>query len=76
MKEFTGLDAAGLSMYRDLDGNGIINDNDRIAAGTALPNLIYSFNGSAAYKGFDLNINFNGVSGNMTYDYTHNVSLS
>ncbi len=76
LKEFTGLDANGLSTYRDLDGNGIINDNDRIAAGTALPDLIYSFYASTSYKGFDLSINFNGVSGNKTYDYTQNVSFS
>ncbi len=76
LQEFTGIDANGISTYRDLDGNGIINDKDRVAIGTALPNLIYSFYAGTAYKGFDLNINFNGVSGNKTYDYTHNVSFS
>ncbi len=76
LKDFTGIDANGLSTYRDLDGNGIINDNDRISAGTALPNILYSFYGSTAYKGFDLSINFNGISGNKTYDYTQNVSFS
>jgi TonB-linked SusC/RagA family outer membrane protein len=76
LKEYIGIDNNGMSMYRDLDNNGLINDNDRIAAGTALPNLIYSFYGSTAYKGFDFSINFNGVSGNKTYDYTHNVSFS
>jgi iron complex outermembrane receptor protein len=76
LKDFIGIDQNGASIYRDLDNNGVINDNDRVAAGTALPNLIYSFYGGAAYKGFDFNINFNGVSGNKTYDYTHNVSFS
>jgi TonB-linked SusC/RagA family outer membrane protein len=76
LKDFTGIDRNGMSTYRDLDNNGIINDNDRIAAGTALPNLMYNFYGGAAYKGFDFSINFNGVSGNKTYDYTHNVSFS
>jgi TonB-linked SusC/RagA family outer membrane protein len=76
LKEFTGFDAAGLSTYRDLDGDNIITDKDRIAAGTALPNLLYSFYGNIAYRGFDLSINFNGVSGNKIYDYTENVSFS
>ncbi|MDB5231794.1 MAG: SusC/RagA family TonB-linked outer membrane protein [Chitinophagaceae bacterium] len=76
LKEFTGFDNAGLSTYRDLDGDGIVTDKDRIAAGTALPNLLYNFYGSAAFKGFDLTINFNGVAGNKIYDYTHNVSFS
>lgn len=77
LKEFIGIDkTTGMSIYRDLDNNGLVNDNDRIAAGTALPNVLYSFYGSTAYKGFDLSINFNGVSGNKIYDYTHNVSFS
>jgi TonB-linked SusC/RagA family outer membrane protein len=77
LKEFIGIDKnTGMSIYRDLDNNGTVNDNDRVAVGTALPKVFYSFYGSAAYKGFDLSINFNGVSGNKIYDYTHNVSFS
>ncbi len=76
LKEFTGFGADSLSTYRDLDGDGLVTDKDRIAAGTALPNLLYSFYGSVDYKGFDLSINFNGVSGNKIYDYTENVSFS
>jgi TonB-linked SusC/RagA family outer membrane protein len=72
LKEFTGFDANGLSTYRDTDKDGIISDKDRVAAGTALPNIIYSFNGGAAYKGFDVVVNFNGVSGNKIYDNTAN----
>ncbi|MHA4896360.1 SusC/RagA family TonB-linked outer membrane protein [Pedobacter sp. PWIIR3] len=76
LKEFTGLDAAGMSVYRDLDGDGLITDKDRISAGTAIPNTIYGFYGSVALKGFDLSVNFNGVAGNKIYDYTQNVSFS
>jgi iron complex outermembrane receptor protein len=76
LKDFTGFDANGMSTYRDLDGDGLITDKDRVAAGTALPNFIYNFYGSLAYKGFDLGLNFNGVSGNMIYNYTRNVSFS
>lgn len=75
LKEFTGFDANGLSTYLDLDKDGIISDRDRVAAGTALPNLIYNFYGSVAYKGFDLTANFNGVSGNKIYDNTANSSF-
>lgn len=75
LKQFTGFDANGLSTYLDLDKDGIITDRDRIAAGTALPNLIYNFYGSAGYKGFDLTANFNGVSGNKIYDNTANSSF-
>ncbi|MFP5080871.1 SusC/RagA family TonB-linked outer membrane protein [Pedobacter sp. JCM 36344] len=76
LKEFTGFDAAGMSTYRDLDGDGLITDKDRISAGTAIPNTLYGFYGSVALKGFDLSVNFNGVAGNKIYDYTQNVSFS
>ncbi len=76
LKEFTGFDGAGMSTYRDLDGDGLITDKDRISAGTALPSKVYSFYMGANYKGFDLSVNFNGVAGNKTYDYTQNVSFS
>ncbi|MEO5890794.1 MAG: TonB-dependent receptor [Ferruginibacter sp.] len=75
LKEFIGFDNAGLSEYRDTDGDGIITDKDRIAAGTALPKLLYNFFGSLGYKGFDLIVNFNGVSGNKIYDNTANASF-
>jgi iron complex outermembrane receptor protein len=75
LKEFTGFDQNGLSVYRDVDGDGTISDNDRIAAGTALPNVLYSFNLNLGYKGFDFAANFNGVSGNKIYDNTANSNF-
>ncbi|MEJ7769361.1 MAG: hypothetical protein WKF89_16195, partial [Chitinophagaceae bacterium] len=75
LKEFTGFDSNGLSSYSDIDKDGIISDKDRVAAGKALPDVIYSFYGSAAFKGFDLAINFNGVSGNKIYDNTANSNF-
>ena len=73
LKEWTGLDANGISTFKDADKDGIITDKDRIAAGTALPNVLYNFNGSVGYKSFDLVVNFNGVSGNKIYDNTANA---
>ena len=75
LREYTGIGANGLSTYRDTDGDGIVTDKDRIAAGTALPNLLYNFYGNIAYKGFDAVINFNGVSGNKIYDNTANSNF-
>jgi iron complex outermembrane receptor protein len=71
--DFIGFDAQGMSKYRDVNGDGIVSDKDRIAAGTALPNLLYNFYGTANYRNFDLAINFNGVSGNEIYDNTANA---
>jgi len=75
LKEFIGIDAKGMSMYRDTDGDGIVTDKDRIAAGTALPTTQYNFFGNVAYKGFDLSLQFNGVSGNKIYDNTANSNF-
>jgi len=72
LKDFTGVDAKGVSTDRDTDGDGIVSDKDRISAGSALPSTQYNFFGNVAYKGFDLSLQFNGVSGNMIYDNTAN----
>lgn len=75
LKEFTGFDEKGLSTYRDTNGDGLVTDKDRIAAGSALPTKQFNINSSLAYKGFDLAINFNGVSGNKVYDNTANANF-
>lgn len=75
LREFTGFDAAGLSTYRDVDGDKIIGDKDRLPLGTALPTTIYAFFANMGYKGFDLVANFNGVSGNKIYDNTANANF-
>jgi len=75
LKEFTGVDAKGVSTYRDTDGDGIVSDKDRISAGSALPSTQYNFFGNVSYKGFDLALQFNGVSGNMIYDNTANSNF-
>jgi TonB-dependent starch-binding outer membrane protein SusC len=75
LKEFIGFDDKGISKFRDIDGDGIITDKDRVAAGTALPTRMYNFNGNVSFKGFDLALNFNGVSGNKLYDNTANSNF-
>lgn len=75
LKEFTGFDDKGISTYLDADGDGIVTDKDRVAAGSALPTKQFNINGSVAYKGFDLVANFNGVSGNKIYDNTANSNF-
>ncbi len=70
MLEFTGIGSDGTSQYADTDKDGIITPKDRISAGSAVPKSVYGFWGNVNYKGFDLSINFNGVSGNKIYDNT------
>jgi TonB-linked SusC/RagA family outer membrane protein len=47
--------------FKDLNGDGIINDKDRDYLGNSIPKVSYGLNLSAGYKGFDLSALFQGV---------------
>lgn len=50
--------------YKDLDGNKVIDQNDVTAVGrTEYPEWYYSFGGKVGYKGFDLEVMFQGTAG-------------
>ncbi|WP_198424861.1 SusC/RagA family TonB-linked outer membrane protein [Spirosoma endbachense] len=49
--------------YRDLDGNKIINANDRVILGKSLPDFYYGFNSSVSFKGLVLDVFFEGSQG-------------
>ncbi|MBK6344529.1 MAG: TonB-dependent receptor [Bacteroidales bacterium] len=50
--------------YKDQNGDGKINDDDRVILGSYFPNFIYGFNLSANYRNFDFSASFYGQSGN------------
>lgn len=54
--------------FKDLNGDGKIDDNDRTYLGSALPKLYYGFNISASYKQFELSVVANGASGNKIFN--------
>jgi TonB-linked SusC/RagA family outer membrane protein len=54
----------GFPKYKDQDGNGILDDNDRINMGSYLPKFTYGLNLALDYNNFDFSITFQGVSGN------------
>ncbi len=70
MKEFIGIGDDGLNEFRDVNGDGQILENDRLVVGSALADLLYGFYASFNFRGFDLSLNFNGVSGNKIYNHT------
>ncbi|WP_222930291.1 SusC/RagA family TonB-linked outer membrane protein [Larkinella punicea] len=49
--------------YRDLDGNKIINANDRVVLGKSLPDFYYGFNTSVSYKTLVLDVFLEGSQG-------------
>jgi TonB-linked SusC/RagA family outer membrane protein len=60
--------SAGDVRYTDVNDDGKIDNADRVFAGKSLPNLLMGLNLNAAYKGFDLSVFFNSVSGNKIYN--------
>lgn len=70
MKDFAGIGDDGLSKFRDVNGDGLDTDDDRTVVGSALPTTMYNFYANLSYKGFDFNVNFNGIAGNKIYDNT------
>lgn len=50
--------------YKDLNGDQKITDKDRDFIGSSIPTFTYGINLNAAYRNFDLNIDFNGQYGN------------
>jgi TonB-linked SusC/RagA family outer membrane protein len=53
--------------YKDQNGDGRIDNNDRVHLGSAIPKLIAGINFVANYKNFDLSLFFQGTYGNKIY---------
>ncbi|MCL6217205.1 SusC/RagA family TonB-linked outer membrane protein [Zunongwangia pacifica] len=70
VRQFEGIGADGLNQFKDINGDGQIDDSDRVSSGSAVPDFIYAFYTKFNYKNFYLGLNFNGVSGNKIYNHT------
>ncbi|GAB5526163.1 MAG: TonB-dependent receptor [Roseivirga sp.] len=49
--------------YKDQNGDGVIDDADRVVLGSYLPDLTYGLNLSVSYKNIDFSANFQGQKG-------------
>ena len=63
-----GLIQPGDTKFVDLDGNGIIDDEDRTVIGNPHPTMTYGLNANFTYKGFDLSFFFLGEAGKEIYN--------
>jgi TonB-linked SusC/RagA family outer membrane protein len=54
--------------FKDVNGNGKIDDSDRVVYKGAYPSFTWGFSFNASYKGFDLNIFVQGVQGNKIFN--------
>jgi TonB-linked SusC/RagA family outer membrane protein len=57
----TANDKAGNIKYVDLDGNGVINSDDKVPLGNSQPEFLYGGNVSLGWKNFDFNLSFQGI---------------
>ena len=58
----------GDRMFKDLNGDGIIDSRDETFLGSPLPKFQYGIGNTVSYKRFDLNIFFSGDYGNKVYN--------
>ena len=58
----------GRIRYADLDGNGVIDQNDQKFLGTSDPNFTYGLNTAVGYKNLTLTFFFQGVQGGLVYN--------
>ncbi|RDV15462.1 TonB-dependent receptor [Pontibacter diazotrophicus] len=58
-----GLNENGDIRYKDLNGDGTINNNDKAVIGDPNPDFLYNFGSSMSYKSFELTYLFQGKQG-------------
>jgi TonB-linked SusC/RagA family outer membrane protein len=56
--------APGRFKYKDINGDGVINDQDRVFMGSAVPKFTYGLNITAKYKAWQVDLFFYGKYGN------------
>lgn len=58
----------GMIRYKDLNNDGVINDDDRTVIGNPHPDFTYGINLNFGYKGFNLGTYFEGKHGHDIYN--------
>ncbi len=61
---------AGGERFADIDGDGMLNNNDLTIIGDPNPDFIWGINNTFGYRNFDLNVFFQGSVGNDILSYT------
>lgn len=54
--------------FKDINGDGVIDQNDRVYAGSPIPTMTYALTGHVSFKNFDLALFFQGVRGDKIYN--------
>lgn len=61
--------------FVDVDGNGVIDDNDQTKIGKGMPDWTFGLNLTAAWRGIDLSMMLQGVMGNEIFDATRRTDI-
>ena len=67
---------AGDIKFKDVNGDGVINNSDRVVLGNPFPKTTFSLNTNFRYKGFDMNIFFSGAAGNSVFNAVKHTGLN
>ena len=65
----------GDNMYVDENGDGKLDEKDYIYLGSDAPEISYSFNFGASWKGIDLNVVFQGAANRFVYRTINNFTV-
>jgi len=63
------MSSLGKFKFKDINGDGVINNDDKTAIGNPHPDFTYSLDINLYYKSFELNLFFVGSQGNDIYNY-------
>ncbi|OCB72135.1 SusC/RagA family TonB-linked outer membrane protein [Flavobacterium piscis] len=67
---------AGDIKFKDVNGDGVINNSDRVVLGSPFPKTTFSLNMNFKYKGFDMNVFFSGAAGNSVFNAVKHTGLN
>ena len=65
----------GYVRFVDVNGDGQIDDNDRTKIGKGMPDWTFGFNLTAAWRGFDFAMMWQGTAGNDVFDATRRIDI-
>lgn len=71
----TADNALGHVMYKDVNGDGKIDENDKTFLGSPIPKFTYGYNLDINYKNLDFGLFFQGSYGNKIYNYAKELEI-
>ena len=66
----------GYVKFVDLNNDGVIDDNDRTKIGKGMPDWTFGLNFSAAWRGIDFSMMWQGTAGNDVFDATRRIDIN